>query len=1095
MSCIKKYLNIFFIVILASNVAWSELPSANIQIVGKGTGGPYLLGYENIISNSVSVFRRGIIIDPESYNIGYIEGVLWFDEVIPVDDTLSVSFQYLPISLQNQYYLHEMKTGAVKERARKIKLDDSKAARESDMTISGSKGFSIETGEGSDRLSQSLNLNIKGELIPGLRTSAHVSDKSGNGGAVTRRLNELDKIYIEAESRYFKGIFGDYDYQETGLSMMSFQRKLTGLNLKYSKNGREIRGAAGFFPGEYRRLNIAGTDGRLGPYYLTETNGREGVPVLPGSERVYLDGEPLSRGSEKDYTIDYESGAIQFAPSLVIRNESRITVEYEVSREEYSRSFFAAAGEYQSFGGLTLFSKLIQEGDNGDSPKSFDMTSENRNLIENAGSDPLEASKSGVTFRGPGEGDYNLAVDTLGNQYFVYAGPDLGEYDVTFSFIGESGGSYLPLGGGVFQYVGSGMGNYEPVILLPIPQLKRYGTIGSSWKSEDNNFSFYGEISGSLNDRNTISQIDNVEKGTSGAAKIDYSQSILGSNAFAGFGIVTRKIGQGMIFPGRIDDVERYRDYDLDPEASPDGEWIGELTLKGGLDYDRNVSLLLGDLRRPDDKRRKRRKGAFDWRIIGPLKAIGKSERVSGLRTWVKRDLEFTASLEKIQPGIGVEYEKRDGESGFKYYEYRGSLPATLSSDLQTKTELNYRDEKALETTWLDKFQSGYVKQSVNFIIGQTGLSGELNGSYYKKKYKDNSGADAEQKSGWTRLNYNDAEERFELKINERLSASNERVQSRNYIFVGEGDGEYRVEDGEYIRDPDGDYILVLEELGEGEKITEISTELYGAIRPFMFADSKADIEASAGRLIIESDLAYNQRKSEDRLIFADFVPWKKDNLDDLVFRNGRLDLRVFYYPPSSKQRIKYNLVRSYEDGRKYANETSRDNLSSDEISWAFPAGKNVNILLIGLISNRERQINQVSLNLNRHKESISTEYRFHESWNLRCGAEYENVRQREADIVSRIPSTNLSLTREIGKRGRISANVSYFRVIVRPEGSYIPYQIAGGKREGDNFEGGVQARIEPIKNGRLEFSYRFEKFSMRSERQNFRLEFTLLFL
>jgi hypothetical protein len=452
-------------------------------------------------------------------------------------------------------------------------------------------------------------------------------------------------------------------------------------------------------------------------------------------------------------------------------------------------------------------------------------------------------------------------------------------------------------------------------------------------------------------------------------------------------------------------------------------------------------------------------------------------------------------SLLNIQPAVGIEYEKRDGDSGFKYYEYTGKLPATLSPGLKSTTELSIRNEKALEVTWVDKFQSGYLKQNIIFTAGKSGIFGELNGSYYKKKYKDFSGADSEQKSGWTRLNYVDPRERFEIKINERLSAVDERIQSRNFIFVGGGEGEYRFEDGEYIRDPDGDYILVLEELGDGEKITEISSEISGLLRPFTLFGNPDENEISLGRLVVESDLTYDQKNSEGKLTFGDFIPWKKDNLDDLVFRNGRLDIRLFYYPPLSKHRLKYNLVRSYQDGRRYVNEASREESMSDELSWAFPAGNKVNLVLKGLIAKQQRQMNQVNLNLNRHQESASMEYRFHESWKLRFGVEYENIRQKDLDITSRIPSTNYGLTRELGKKGRVSVELSYFRVIVEPRDAYIPYQVAGGKRQGDNFEGNIRARLEPLKNGRFELSYRIEKFSHRPDKQNLRLEFTLLFL
>jgi hypothetical protein len=745
--------------------------------------------------------------------------------------------------------------------------------------------------------------------------------------------------------------------------------------------------------------------------------------------------------------------------------------------------------------GLIVFSKLIQEGDNGNSPKVFELTAENREIIENAGSDPLLASKSGVTFRGPGEGNYNLAIDSLGNQYFEYAGPDLGEYDLSFSFIGAGMGSYIPSGGGVYLYVGSGAGDYEPIILLPIPRLKRYGTVGTNWNSDNGAAMFYGELSGSIFDRNTLSEIDNLQKGTSGTAKLQYEDNILNSEAYAGIGIEGRKIGNGMIFPGRVDDIERYRDYDLDPASSPDGESFGEIFLKGGPARDRNLLLLFGDLRRPGGFRRKRNLAALDWRLAGPLKAGGSLERTSGDRTWLKRRGEISADLSAIQPSFRVDFERRDGQGGFKFYEYNGNLPVSYSANVKSVTELDYRDEKALDTVWKSKFRSGFIRQKIEFILGKTGMSGELNGSYYRKDYRDFSGPDAEQKSGWTRLIYNDSKERFEFKINERLGSSSERIQSRNFIFVGEGNGDYTLEDGEYIKDANGEYILVLEELGEGETITEINTEFFGAVRPFLFTESSMKSESSLGKLVIETDLAYNQKKPGGALILKDFVPWKKNNLSEIAFRSGRLDTRFFYYPPHTRQRVKYNLIRSYQDGRQYANEISSNNLSSDELSWNFPVGKKLDFELVGLLSASDRRINQVVLNLRRHKESASMDYRFRKAWSLKVGGAYEHIEQKETDVVSQIPSVRYVLTRELGKKGRISADFSFYRMIVDPQGSYIPYQVAGGKREGDNFEGSLRARIEPVKNSKLELSYRFESFAHRPDRQNLRLEFTLLFL
>lgn len=1077
------------------NIASSGLPSETAIIIGKGTRGPYKIGFSNLITNSAKIFRDSVLFDSSSYSIGYVDGIIWFEEPITVGDTLDVEFRRLPISLQKNYFLHDMHAKSDRTESIPTTKENKPYAYSSDITITGSKGFSIESGNGGNGLSQSLNLNINGELVPGLRTSAHISDNSANGNTVVRKLRELDKIYIEAESKKFKGIFGDFDLIGADSELLNFQRKLTGLNARYNEDAWSFKGTAAFFPGEYQKIDIAGIDGRLGPYYLKDNNGREGILILPGSERVYIDGVLLMRGSEKDYSIDYESGTIEFSPSIIIRNESRITIEYEISREEYSRSFYAVGGATQPDNGFGFFAKFIQEGDNGNSPRNFEMTGENRGLLENAGADKMTASKSGVIFRGSGEGNYAILTDSLGNQYYQYEGQDLGEYDVTFSFVGESLGSYRLLGGGIFEYVGTGLGEYEPIILLPIPETKRYGSISSSWSSEDGEFNFRSELAGSSYDRNTISSSDKIQQGLSGTAKLDYMNIVSGSDAFYGADIKFRNIGKGSIFPGRIDEIERYRNYDLIPGSNPDGENLGEFNIKGGLSENRKISAMMGILTRPGIVGRKQNRGDISWKIVGPLAFNGKLERTSGDRIWWKRAGELSASFSKIQPGVTIEYEKREGQSGFKYYEYGGKLPAAYSSNINGTTEIRYRDEKTFDSGWIDKFRSGSITQKIELSAGKSGFSGELNGSYYKKKYRDYSGVDSDQKSGWTRLAYNDPKEKFDFRIFEKLSSSNERLRARNYILVGEGNGEYRLEDGEYIKDPEGDYVLLFEELGQGEKVTEISTEVFSTINPLKFSRQSERIEAAIGRIIIETELAYGQKKNVDRILFEDFVPWKKDNFSDLIFRNGRLDFRLFYYPPYPKQRVKYNAVRSYQDGQQYANETSRDDFSSDELSWAFPVSRDIDFVLTGLISTRNRLLNQTEYNLKRSKGSLSSEYKFAGFWILRIEGALENVNQADRNIKSIIPSAKTGLTRNFGKKGRITASLGYFRLTVNPKGSYVPYQVANGKREGDNIEGSLRARMELVKNGRLDISYRYENFAKRPVRQNLRLEFTLLFL
>jgi hypothetical protein len=1089
----KKWTIIFLLFLYP--FSYAQLPDTSAVIHGKGTRGPYSLGFRNLISNSTSVLIDGRTLNSDSFSVECSDGLLRLGNPLPVGDSVIARFRYIPLDLRSEYYLHKFEM----VQNDSILPPDLPAIRPmedvSDISISGSKGFSIETGNGANGLSQSLNLTLQGNLVPGLKTSAHISDKSQGNSGVTRRLEELDKIYIEAQSDNFKGTFGDFDYVENTDPLINFQRKLTGLNALYSKNGNTVKGAAAFFPGDYSTNTINGRDGVLGPYYLTDVGGRPGATVLPGSEKVYVDGILQRRGSQDDYTIDYEAGTIQFAPSKVIRNETRITLDYEISREEYSRSLYAASAEAQPVAGLRIFSSLMQEGDNKNSPKSFELTPDVRNILNNAGADRLNAFRSGVQNVGPDSGDYESVIDSTGNLHFNYVGPYKGNYKVSFSFIGTGAGSYKLLGAGVYQYVGKWKGDYEPVILIPLPESKRYGSIGSSWSSRDSSLSLTGEIAGSLYDRNMLSSHDNVQQSGTAMGTLAYQRHVFGDKGFIGVNGHLRKIGQNSIFPGRIDDVERYRKYDLDPNSPTNGEKVEEFALSGGPAKDRTMTMEFGYLTRFDIKSRIREAGALNWRLFGPVAAFSNFEKTTGNRTWWKRSGGIQATFARFQPKISIDNEQRDGLDGFKYNEYVSSIPATYTNSVHGQTDFDYRNEKFLDSIWKNKFRSGSVQQKIDYIAGSSGLSGEFAGSYYRKHYTDGSGTDSQQKTGWTQINYSDPGGRGSLSVNERLSSANQRLQAKDYIFVGIGKGDYKLQDGEYIQYPQGDYTVVIEELGEGQKITEVGSEINSALSPFLIVNRNQGVENTIGQLNVESNLVYNLRKSSDILGGQDFIPWRGAQSGNIVLQNGQFDLRFFYYPPAGKHRIRYNLSRSFENGAPYANEATDDNSRSDEISWAFPVEKKIDIFLSTLFANSRHFINSVGYTIDRKNGAASVNYRFQDEWTLTLGTSFEIARETDTGLRASEPSAELGLIRDLKGKGRITSKFTYTRMNINPRDAYVPFQVAQGRGPGDNFEALLSARMAITKNGKLDFSYRYQHFVHRPEEHNLRLEFTVLFL
>jgi hypothetical protein len=207
--CIVALL-VFFLYAIGS----SQAPDTSVTVHGKGTRGPYQLGFRYLINGSFSLFRGDKPISTDSFTVQFADGILDLTEPLPIGDSLFARFRFMPLTLKTRYFLHDIASSSA-DTSTIIDLKSTPGVEHfgSELSITGSKGFSFQAGQGvNNSLSQSLNLSIAGDLIPGLHTSAHISDKSTGTNGVTRRLEELDKIYIEAESDKFKGTFGDFDY-------------------------------------------------------------------------------------------------------------------------------------------------------------------------------------------------------------------------------------------------------------------------------------------------------------------------------------------------------------------------------------------------------------------------------------------------------------------------------------------------------------------------------------------------------------------------------------------------------------------------------------------------------------------------------------------------------------------------------------------------------------------------------------------------------------------------------------------------------------------------------------------------------------------
>lgn len=384
-------------------------------------------------------------------------------------------------------------------------------------------------------LNSSLDLQISGKLSDNVSIQASITDSSipfqENG--YSQKINEFDRVFIELYSDDWSLKAGDILLNNSESQFLKFDKKVAGLSvetkLKHENSTTDLFASGALVRGKFTRQEFKGSNGNQGPYKLQGPNGELFIVILSASETVFVNGIPLKRGAENDYTIDYNTAEITFTTTYPITSNMRIVVEFQYSDRNYTRFVTFNKAKHQSEK-LAITGYFYNENDAKNQPLQQNLSDEQIKILSLAGNDKNKMFDSSGIIE---EYDVNkiqyILTNTSDTDVFVYTNQQIENeiyYNVNFHYAGNLQGDYRFLKntptGKIYEYLGKNLGDYQPLQQLIAPT-KLQIAVADIVYAPNNKTNFKTEIGISNNDENLFSDIDNAQnKGT--ATKLAWQQ-------------------------------------------------------------------------------------------------------------------------------------------------------------------------------------------------------------------------------------------------------------------------------------------------------------------------------------------------------------------------------------------------------------------------------------------------------------------------------------------------------------------------------------------------------------------------------------------
>ncbi|MEJ2543696.1 MAG: hypothetical protein P8Y99_06480 [Calditrichaceae bacterium] len=1086
--------------------------------------------------NKLEINRDFRIINNQSIN---------FFSLLTAGDSLQIIYRRRPVNFKRSYVLFEKDTlnQPVNEdstlitdaavRLKRVKFENPFANIQTTMNTSGSIMRGVEIGTNRDlTLNSGLNLELSGQLTENLEVVAALTDEAtpiqpeGN----TQTLDEVDKVFVRFKSPYVEGTVGDFNLSYENSEFGRLSRKLQGITLRGNYKQNYLGGTVATTRGFFNRIQFIGQEGNQGPYQLTGKNGESEIIVLAGTERVWINGERMTRGEANDYIIEYGNGQIIFTNNRLITSESRVEIDYEYfpADQKYNRNVYSGIfGTSLSNNKIDFDVQYYREADDPDQAieQAGLIDEDEKEILKEAGDNPLNAVTSGAFEVEPGKGSY-VKIDTLLEgqdfSYYKYVGINQGNYRVSFSYY--KNGDYRKDRLGVYRFVGIEQGNYAPVEFIPLPSSHDMVDTRINWrplkyyhiKAEYALTSLDQNVLSSTNDGDNQGNAISLQTGLS-ELPLDFDWLNMGELSMNLDGRYIEKTYNSV---DRLNRPDYQRYWNVLQEAQSQNE---ETSLQMNAIYKPikylQTNFNTGFLEKNNFDSR-RYSGSFRYQQDNIARASGKYEYINSNYTvaqtsndWWRYSAQVGKDIWKISPEVMYASEKRKNEtrlalSGFEYDDIGGKIGLIRIPYLSGSVQYNQRYDRVYDYEKQGKLIPQAETETGSIILDLQNFKETSASLRIIRRNKDYTSKFENIKVDTLRLLYADAsvqdtvwqdrttnlaelnlvhsrwKKAANLTVQYKISTEQTALKEKVYLDVGEGRGNliYDEDLDEYIPDPNGNYMLFILPSGKLEPITNLETAWRLKFDPAKYwRKNSRGMKNLISKISSESYFRVEEETQESDIRSIYLLNLSKFQKEQTIRGNMTFDQNLYLL------RNNRNLTFRYRFRYLKARFNQYLEASENEDRYSLEHGLRTDWRIFNNLKSQSEiraksysKLNNASPIKNRDITGYYYDQRFSyrpiSNWEFGLESEYGNEANQSPNYLMDLWYENIKgrINYSIPGKGRASANYTFqvVNVTSNPDNKVVPYEMASGKKEGNSHTWDLRVEYTVAKNVVFTFYY-----------------------